>query len=135
VRPPILRAFAEPAALDQIQQALDTLWAQHPGIPGDIRISLGIAVAEIAANILEHATKGIDRPVQLQMWADVHRHEVLVEFADDGVATLVDLACLEAPHDLAEGGRGLLLSQAVLKHLTYDRNGGVNHWRLVSNPF
>ncbi len=135
VRSPILRAFAEREALDEIEQTLSGLWVQHPWVPGEIRTGLGIAVSEIAANIIEHATKGLERPVQLQMWAQVRDHDVIIEFTDDGIPTLVDLADLETPHELAEGGRGLLLAQAVLDQLTYQRTDGVNHWTLVSRPF
>lgn len=135
MRSPILRAFAEREVLDEIEHAVAALWAQYPRVPPDVRIGLGIAVAEIAANIIEHATKGLDRPVQLEMGAHVRDHDVLIDFADDGIPTLVDLATLETPHELDEGGRGLLLAQAVLDQLTYKRTDGVNQWTLVSQPF
>ena len=135
MRSPILRAFAEREVLDEIEHAVAALWEQYPRVPRDVRIGLGIAVAEIAANIIEHATKGLDRPVQLEMGAHVRDHDVLIDFTDDGIPTLVDLTTLETPHELDEGGRGLLLAQAVLDQLTYQRAEGVNHWTLVSRPF
>ena len=135
VRSPILRAFAERKVLDEIEHTVAAFWVHHPRVPRDIRTGLGIAVAEIAANIIEHATKGLDRPVQLEMWADVRDHDVLIDFADDGIPTLVDLTALEMPHELDEGGRGLLLAQAVLNQLRYRRTDGANYWTLVSRPF
>ena len=135
MRSPILRAFAERGALDEIEHALAAFWAQHPRVPGEIRIGLAIAVAEIAANILEHATKGLTRPVQLQMSASVRDNRARIDFADDGIPAPVDLAALEMPHELAESGRGLLLAQAVLDELAYRRIDEANHWTLVSKPF
>ena len=132
---PTLRTFAGTAALDQIEHVLGELWAQHPHVPHDVRVRLGIAVGEIAANIIEHATKGLDRLVELQMWAHVRDADVLVTFADDGIPTPIHLPRPEMPPELAESGRGLPLAHAVLNDLTYHRADEVNHWTLVSQPF
>lgn len=128
---PTLRTVVSPDALDQIADALAALWAQHPHIPEDIRIRLGIAVNEIAANILEHATASLDRLVRLQMWASVCDNEILVKFTDDGVAAPAALPAPGMPDDLAERGRGLPLAQAVLNRLTYHRAAETNHWTLA----
>ena len=132
---PTLRTVACPDALVQIERVLSALWAKHPHVPEDIRMRLGIAVSEIAANIIEHASAPLDRLVQLQMWAHVHENEVLVKFADDGIpvpSVLSSTLPSEAmPDELAERGRGLPLAQSVLNRLTYHRADETNHWTLA----
>ena len=95
---------------------------------------LGIAVSEIAANIIEHATASLDRLVQLHMWAHVHENEVLVKFADDGIPAPSAPSAPPShamPDELAERGRGLPLAQSVLNRLTYHRADETNHWTLA----
>lgn len=121
---------ADPGTLDDIQGVLDRCWAQHAYVPERIRSEVGIAVAEIAANILEHA-----RAVSLTLHLQVRQDDVVVEFVDGGEAAVVDLAAARMPTPLAESGRGLALAQSVLAGLSYWRDGAGNHWRLVSKTF
>ena len=95
---------------------------------------MGIATAEIGANIVEYATAS--RPVSLTMDVAVYPDRMRVEFTDDGdpVPVPVDLGPLEMPDPMAERGRGLALAQAVLEELNYRRTH-LNHWTLVSKPF
>jgi serine/threonine-protein kinase RsbW len=133
---PTLRTVASPDALDQIEDALAGLWTLHPHVPEDVRIRLGIAVSEIAANIIEHATAAVGRLVRLQMWAHVRENDLLIKFTDDGIPMSADLPsgdmpAGEMPDELAERGRGLALARAVLNRLTYHRADDVNHWELL----
>jgi serine/threonine-protein kinase RsbW len=95
---------------------------------------MGIATAEIGANIVEHAAAS--RSVCLTMDVTVFPDRVRVEFTDDGdpVPVPVDLAAVQMPDEFAQRGRGLALAQAVLDDLTYRRTH-LNHWTLVSKPF
>lgn len=52
---PSLRLIARAPALAQIDRLFDDLWAAHPHVPPRIRFRIGIAVNEIAANIVRHA--------------------------------------------------------------------------------
>ncbi len=132
---PSLRAIAGPPALDQIDRLLEELLTLHPQIPPTIRFRLRIAVNEIAANIVKHATKGMDRLVNLQMWALVRDNDIVVAFTDDGIPVPDDLLSREMPHELEESGRGIPLARGVLSLLEYRRADGVNLWTLVSEPF
>ena len=132
---PSLRVIAGPPAIDQIDRLLDELFALHPHIPATIRFRLRLAVDEIAANIVKHATKGVDRLVNLQMWARLRDNDILVGFADDGIPMPGDLLTREMPHELDESGRGIPLAREVLSLLEYRRTNGVNVWTLVSEPF
>lgn len=128
-----LETQAGPHALEQIHRALDGLWSDHEEIPDAIRMQLGIAVAEIGANIIEHAGRG--RPVRVRMDMDCLDNQVQIEFTDEGQPADVDLDSLQMPDQTAERGRGLALARAVLSQLTYRRSDGANHWTLVSERF
>ena len=119
-----------PAALEQIHGALEAFWRKHEHVPQDIRNEIGIATAEIAANILEHA-----RAVTVWMELRARPDAVEIEFTDAGDPVEVDLDAARMPDDMAESGRGLALAQAALRLLSYFRDEVGNHWRLVSNAF
>lgn len=116
--------------LNDISGLLEQAWSSNTHVPGDVRVQMGIAVGEIGANIVEHA----GGPVRMRMEVCVRPNEVEVTFTDDGAPVTVDLNSVRMPNDLAEGGRGLALAQAVLEQLNYCRDL-VNRWTLVSKQF
>ena len=61
--PYLLETTAGPGALDEIQALLERAWASNAHVPSRVRMEVGIAVAEIAANIVEHAAQG--RPIRI----------------------------------------------------------------------
>lgn len=132
---PSLRVVAEPNVLVEIDNFLDALWAANPQVPPTTRFRLGIAVSEIAANVVVHATKGMDRPVDLRMWAVVRADDIVVTIADDGIPVSDGLLTREMPHELEERGRGIPLAYATLSALTYRRTNQLNVWTLVSERF
>lgn len=132
---PTLRVVAGPEALNQIDRFLDALWSSHPRVPPSTRFRLGIAVTEIATNVVKHATRGLARPVDLQMWAVVRADDVLVTLVDDGIPAPDGLLDREMPPELDECGRGVPLARATLRTLQYRRSDGLNVWTLVSEHF
>ena len=132
---PSLRLIAGPPALAQIDRYIDELWAAHPHVPPRIRVRMGIAINEIAANIVKHAVKGVDGTVRLQIVAIVRDNDVLVTFTDDGIAATDGLANRAMPHELDECGRGIPLARATLSLLEYRRTDERNLWTLVSEHF
>lgn len=128
----VLTTSAGPNALEEIEAALEKVWADNPHVPEDVRMKVGIAVGEVAANIVEHAAG--TNPVQIHMEVRILANEVWVEFIDDGDPAHVDLNAVSMPGELSERGRGLALAQAVLAQLTYRRDLR-NHWTLVSQQF
>jgi len=125
-----LNIAAGPGTLGDVQTALDTFWSHHDEVPTGVRLEVGIAAAEIAANILEHGCAG-----ELQMDIAVVADEVQVEFTDSGDPAEIDLFLIRMPDEMAERGRGLALAQATLRLLSYFRDELGNHWRLVSKAF
>lgn len=117
-------------SLDAVQAALDALWVHHDEVPTRIRVEVGIAAAEIVANILEHGRAG-----RLHMAIRLLSDAVEIEFTDDGHAAEVDLLAVQMPDETSERGRGLALAQGTLRLLAYSRDELGNHWQLVSNTF
>ncbi len=121
---------ASPRALDEVQSVLDTFLSLHDEVPARVRMEVGTAAAEIAANILEHGCV-----ISLRMELGVTPNDVHVEFTDSGDPVAVDLNSVCMPDGVTERGRGLALAQAVLSLLAYSRDEAGNHWKLVSKAF
>ena len=130
---PILRTVCGPNALTAIVDAVTAVWAWNTWIPETIRNQVDIAVAEIAANIVEHA--GSVTAATVEMRITVHPDQVEIAFTDTGVQADIDLDNVQMPDELAERGRGLPLAKAVLAQLAYHRSERDNHWTLVSRAF
>ncbi|MCW1960260.1 MAG: glycosyltransferase [Mycobacterium sp.] len=117
----------------EIQRTLDEAWATHSEVPQPVRMELAIAAAEVSNNILDHAGRGRDLRIRMNLW--VFDDHVRIEFTDNGLPAEVDLAAVSMPDVMAENGRGLPLARASLSELSYRRDGDSNHWVLVSRHF
>lgn len=132
---PILRTVAAPRVFEETETALERTWSMHDQIPCVIRTQIGIAVAEIVANIVEHGGAG-RQLVQIEMQIAIQPDHVLVMLIDDGNEAHVDLGSVGMPEDdLAERGRGLAMATLVLDRLTYQREAGANCWTMASHTF
>ncbi|MGU3437508.1 ATP-binding protein [Actinomycetes bacterium M1A6_2h] len=125
-----IRIVARPENLDAVHDLLTRLWLDDD-LDGDRRMQFELAVAEVAANIVEHATRGELVTLVLRVRGLPDCVEAI--FEDDGHPATVDLASLSMPDDESERGRGLTMAQAVLDTLVYERAGGLNRWYLVRN--
>ena len=128
----VLQTTAGPGALADIATALEQVWVANPHVPPVERMHVELAAGEIGANIIEHAARG--RQVWMTMDVIVSSDHLQVEFTDDGDPVDVDLEAVCLPDDMAERGRGLALARSVLARLDYRRTD-VNHWSLLSKTF
>ena len=133
IEPGICETVTGPGTLDEIHAALDEFWLAHPQVPERIRLGIGIAVAEIAANVIEHAGRG--KSIGLRMEVKAVADVVEIIFIDDGWEAQLDLTMAHLPGDMAERSRGLALAQSVLDELSYCRSDGANRWTLTSERF
>lgn len=120
-------------ALDQIYGAVDDFLARHPRVPEPVRTHLAIAVAEVGANIIEHAGRG--GRIHVQMTLQLFTDDIRVDFTDNGHPGDIDLAAVQMPDVLADRGRGLAVAQSVLRRLYYHADITGNRWTLISNRF
>ncbi len=88
------------------------------------------ALAEIGANVLTHGRlEGpLDAPVDFKL--TLEGHTALATFIDRG-PPLHNHLSRAMPEPLSESGRGLAIARQVLDELGYEREGGMNTWRLV----
>lgn len=115
-------------ALDRILDLVGEMVAADD-VDEEARMQFEVAVAEIAANILEHAGGGDPVTFTLELGLSPDRLEA--RFTDDGTPARVDLRAVEMPDVFAERGRGLAIALAALDELEYRRRQGNNMWRLV----
>jgi serine/threonine-protein kinase RsbW len=123
----VLRAPAGPEALGPVHDLLAQLWADEPEVGDDARLRFETAVAEIAANIAEHAAAAGARELELQLRGLPDRLEAV--FEDDGGPVAPGPGGW--PPDDAERGRGLELVRAAVDALRYERAGARNRWVVV----
>ena len=71
----------------------------------DARMQFEVAVAEIGANIIEHA--GRAGTVSLTLELELTPDRLEARFSDDGHPARVDLRTVEMPDVMADRGRGL----------------------------
>lgn len=124
-----LRHAVEPALLFAVHQLLLGIWdAEHDMDPLD-RATFATAVAELVANLVEHADGATTAVVRV----DVHADRIEGELRDDGAALAPDViqsaALPDDPH--AESGRGLVFAREAVHVLRYDRIGDENRWLIV----
>jgi anti-sigma regulatory factor (Ser/Thr protein kinase) len=124
-----LRVCTAPECLDRVHDLLTRLWADASEVSGDDRIRFETAVAEVAANIVEHAGDGAVVELDLEVCAYADRVEAL--FCDTGAAAEVDVEGASLPGDMAESGRGLAIARAAVDEVVYERDGEVNRWRVT----
>ena len=129
----VLDVLTGPDTLEHMAQTLDALFQAHPEVPHQVRTHIGIAVSEIAANIIEHAAP--HRTVRLVMEALLFATAIQVNFIDDGDPITIDPDTPSMPDLMAERGRGLALARSVLRSLTCHHTHLGNRWTLISRPF
>jgi serine/threonine-protein kinase RsbW len=128
----VLEEFAQPDTVERIHQLLAELLASHPVDDMDA-MHFELALAEIGANIIEHAHTNDGNTVSIRLELEVRPDSIHARFSDDGKQARVDLKSVSLPDDLSERGRGLAIALNVLDELSYRRAGGQNHWTLVRN--
>lgn len=123
-----LTATTSEGILDRILDLVGEMFAAGE-VDDEARMQFEVAVAEIAANIIEHAGGG--GPVTLSLTLQLFPDRLEACLTDDGNPARVDLRSVEMPDVFAERGRGLAIALAALDELEYRRGDGSNEWRLV----
>jgi serine/threonine-protein kinase RsbW len=124
----VLETTASPASLEQVHALFATLWASAPDVQMSDRNAFETAVAEVAANVIEHASRGEDVAMRLVVRAPEDRVEA--ELEDLGYPYGGVVCETPSVDDLPESGHGLLIARALTDELVYERDGAVNRWML-----
>jgi len=113
--------------LEAVHRTLTRFWGGFsPPLDERWRMLFEIAVAEVAANILEHAL-----PPQITLTLRAEDGLVSADFIDTGMGWGGSRDARRVVDDLAERGRGLTIAHVSVDEVAYERLGEVNHWRLV----
>ena len=118
-----LETSARPESLDEVHALLDRLWQDVPSTSTHEQIAFTTALAEVVANVIEHAARF--EPVRMRLVVHVRR-DVLEAHVEDRGRPYREQA--PAPDELAESGRGLAMARALVDEVLYERDGPVNRW-------
>lgn len=127
--------FDVPAVAESLDEVQDRFGVWWEGLGIDdvrLRFSLETALAEVAANIVEHTRRrdqetGRRYTVELCATDD----EVRAVLTDNGQPADVDLSAVTMADVDEESGRGLALAIAALDRLEHEHAGGRNVWTLA----
>jgi serine/threonine-protein kinase RsbW len=128
----VLEEFAQPDTVERVHQLWSELLTAEPVDDMDA-MQFELALAEIAANIIEHAEKTDGGRVSIRLELELRPDSIQARFSDDGKQARVDLKTVELPDEFSERGRGLAIALTVLDELSYRRADHRNHWTLVRN--
>lgn len=105
----------------------------RPGLPAEDRLRFETAVIEVANNIVEYATARLaDVPeVTIELTLTATADRVTAHFRDDGGPADIDLAGSRMPDVMAEYGRGIALTRALVDEVIYERSGSANIWTVT----
>lgn len=121
----VARFAARPEKLAELHAAFDTFFLAARAARAPLRAAdrgpLLTAGAEIAANIIVHACRGVpDSEIQVTLVRLAHRVEISFEDVGEPYVYAADTS-----------GWGLRLARASVHALDYHRHGEVNRWHLV----
>ena len=112
---------------DRVLDALTALWASGPPLPAEDREAFALAVSEIAANIVEHASAR--EPIHVSLTLTMTEAMLEAVFTDTADPALIDLSAIQMPDWDAESGRGVAGALVTLDELVHETHDG-NTWRL-----
>ena len=118
-----LATLAVPACLDELHALLDQLWQDALVTTPRERMAFTTALAEVVANVVEHAARFEPVPVRLVLFL---RPDLLEAHVEDRGRPYRE--SLPAGDELAESGRGLEMARALVDEVLYERDGPVNRW-------
>lgn len=118
-----------PDSLDLLHHLVERVGSNQPDVLSEDLPMLETAVIEIAGNLIEHGRPagGVDYRLSLEVLLD--RLEGML--FDGGEALPTPPLDGDKPDPFSEAGRGILIAQAVLDELTYERTAVANTWRVV----
>lgn len=125
------RGPATAATVKAVHDDLDDLWSEAGSVPEADRMAFTLAVVEVATNVVAHAERATDAPLELQVDVTAAPHRLQADICEFGAAPAgVDLGAAPAADELDESGRGIRLVRALVSTVVFERHGDANVWRL-----
>lgn len=124
-----LTGAAELTFVDQVLNALETLFDSAGDVSDEDRTFFSLAVSEIITNIVTHSTCSGESGVTVTADLIVDDTAMSARFQDDAAPITIDIQGAELPDELAESGRGLAIAKMALDQLSHEVSNG-HTWNL-----
>lgn len=125
-----LSGTAELPFVDQVLDALDSLYRDAGDISEEDSMFFSLAVSEIVTNIVTHSGCKGDSDVTVTANLIIEEAALSARFEDDAAPVAIPLDEAELPDELAESGRGLAIAKMALDQLSHEVDNG-HIWTLV----
>lgn len=125
----VLEGLAIPETLSDLHDLLEKVGSEHPGLAAEDLLMFETAVIEVAGNVVEHGRP--EGKVVFHFRLAVLPDRVEAHLEDAGQEVEGEPGTEDLPDPLAEHGRGLALTRAILDEFSYERLDGTNVWHLV----
>ena len=112
-----------PESLDQVHALLEEVWRDDLRPDARTQMAFTTALAEVVANVVEHAARF--QPVRMRLVVHA-RPDLLEAHVEDRGEPYREST--PADDELAESGRGLMMARALVDEVLYERDGPVNRW-------
>lgn len=123
---------ATPVSLDEVQDRFGAWWDGLGIDDARLRFALETALAEVAANIVEHTTRADQETGRrYTVRLEATDRALTAELTDNGLPVDIDLSAVTMADVEQESGRGLALAIAALDRLEHRHEHGHNVWTLV----
>lgn len=123
---------ATPVSLDEVQDRFGAWWDGLGIDDARLRFALETALAEVAANIVEHTARSDQETGRrYTVRLEATDQSLSAELTDNGLPVDIDLSAVTMADVEQESGRGLALAIAALDRLEHRHELGHNVWTLV----
>lgn len=127
-----IRGLAEPGFVDDVQDLLARMLQNAPEVGPEDAMPFELAVVEVVANAVKHATPGAEARLELDFELEIRSHVLVARLYEMGAAPFeLPPEPGAMPDEQAESGRGLALARRLLSTISCERHGDSNVWTLT----
>lgn len=107
---------------------------QQATIADEIASVCELSLQELLTNLVDHAYEGNPNG-QITVRMASNRDQIFIQTEDTGIPANVNLndVHMPEPEELAEGGYGMAIIQAIMDDVRYESSKGKNVWSLIKN--
>ncbi len=128
-----LTIYANYQEIRQPCERLRTLLKQAD-VADEVASVCELSLQELLTNLVDHAYEG-DSNGQITVRMASNRDQIFIQTEDTGIPANVNLNNIHMPEpeELAEGGYGMAIIQAIMDEVRYESSKSKNVWSLIKN--
>lgn len=128
-----LTIYANYQEIRQPCERLRTLLKQA-AVADEVASVCELSLQELLTNLVDHAYEG-DSNGQITVRMASNRDQIFIQTEDTGIPAKVNLNDIHMPEpeELAEGGYGMAIIQAIMDEVRYESSKSKNVWSLIKN--